>query len=247
MKAWMHIFAGSVGLLTTATALNADIVRPALVPAPVEKIFVPLGFDDNDDIEIVVHGHFINTCYKTGPISATVDHASNVVTIDAQAYHYQGGCAQVLVPFVQSVKIGMVNKGEFKIAIKGSPEVQTVPLVVAESHTSSPDDYLYAPVANVSLDEMGNDQYAITIKGEYPYTYVGCMVMREVRKYLSPGNTIVVQPIAALVEGPECEDQRETKKFSYTVPVSDLGPEEYLLHVRVLDGNSLNHFVDLAR
>ena len=33
-----------------------------LVQAPIDKVFVPLGFDDNDKVELIIHGQFPNTC-----------------------------------------------------------------------------------------------------------------------------------------------------------------------------------------
>ena len=67
----------------TSSGLANDGQEPALVGAPVEKVFVPLGFDDNDNVEVVVHGHFQSTCFKVGPSTATVDAAAKTVTINA--------------------------------------------------------------------------------------------------------------------------------------------------------------------
>lgn len=218
--------------------------QPVLVTAPVDKVFVPSGFDDNDNVEIVVHGSFPNTCYKIGPATATV--AAGVVTVEAKAFLYRSiGCIQMIVPFTQSVKLGIVNTGSYEIKVEDRPNVETVPLAITRARTASPDDFLYAPTALVALDETTPGQYAVRIEGEFPYMFIGCMVMREVRTYVSPGNTLVVLPIAELVNDDVTCDAQVSKKFVVTQPVGALAAEEFLIHVRVLEGNSINRFVSL--
>src|SRR4051812_23862670 len=87
--------------LVTANIALASGSAPRLVRAPVEKVYAPFGFDDNDNSEVVIHGHFPNTCYKTGPATALVDSNAKTITIDAQSYLYGGVCAQMVVPYIQ--------------------------------------------------------------------------------------------------------------------------------------------------
>ena len=42
----------SVAMAGMANVALAD--NPVLVPAPVDKVFVPAGFDDNDKVEVIV-------------------------------------------------------------------------------------------------------------------------------------------------------------------------------------------------
>src|SRR5690606_17044612 len=104
--------------LASPAAAAGDAPQPALVPAPVEAFFVPLGYDDNDNVEVVVHGRFPNTCYKVGPANATVDVAARTVEVEATAFHYQAaGCALVLVPFTQTVALGLLPEGTYTVSI----------------------------------------------------------------------------------------------------------------------------------
>lgn len=247
MNVWTYISALVIAACLIARNANAA-EQPALVKAPVEKVFVPLGFDDNDDVEVIAHGHFPNTCYKIGPTRSQVDVDTGVVTVEVQAYLYPGvGCAQMLVPFTQSIKLGTVKIGSYRIEVIDTPRAVAPPLVVAPARTSNPDDFLYSPVATIGLEETTPGQYQVRLEGEYPHMFIGCMVMREVRWHLSPGNTLVILPIAELVDGPECEDPSYSYDFSITQPIGSLAPETYLLHTRVLDGSSLNRLIDLSR
>jgi hypothetical protein len=234
-----------MGSFFVASVAGAAPTRPPiLVTAPVDKVFVPSGFDDNDDVEVIVHGSFPNTCYKTGPVTGKVDASTGVVTVDVKAYLYQGErCAQMLVPFTQSVRLGAVPAGQYRIKVADRPAAATVPLVVATAQTSSPDDYLYAPVALVAVDEAGPGEIAVRIEGDYPYMLQGCMVLREVRTYMSPGQTLVVMPIAEIVvDDVQCAAQAANRRFAVSKTIGALPPDDYLVHVRVLDGNSLNRY-----
>ncbi len=50
-------------LAASAAAHGAPRSVPKLVVAPVDNVFVPAGFDDNDNVEVVLQGYFANSCY----------------------------------------------------------------------------------------------------------------------------------------------------------------------------------------
>lgn len=246
MNAWTLV--GSFGFVLSGLGLGAGLAnaQATVVTAPVDQVFVPFGFDDNDDVEIVLHGHFPSTCFKVGPVEAAVDAERGLISIKSWAYEYQSdACAQARVSFTQTVKVGHVAPGNYTIKVVDRPDAATVPLDVTESRTPNPDDYLYAPVAAASLDKGADGAYVLTISGDYPYMYIGCMVLRDVRTYMSPGNTLVVLPIAELTDGPDCAPQGVTKKFAATKVIGTLAEGDYLVHVRVLEGNSVNRFVEV--
>jgi hypothetical protein len=241
------LLATAVALLTTLTvgAKAMASENPVLVTAPVSKVFVPLGFDDNDDVEVVVHGHFPNTCYKTGPAKATVNEEAKTVTIQVQAFFYQQGiCAQLMVPFTQPVKIGPMTAGNYQVSVIDSPQVEST-LIVARAVSPNPDDHLYAPVQSVSLALNDSGQKVLTLEGDFPYMFIGCMVMDQVNVVSTPGEVLVVQPIARLTDGQECEAQADNKAFVHKQIVAEpLAEPEYLLHVRTLNGMSVNRLVN---
>ncbi len=69
------------------------------------------------------------------------------------------------------------------------------------------------------------------------------MVMKEVRVYTGPEDVMVVQPIAELVDGPACSEQGIDYKVTKGLREPFYG--EGLLHVRTLNGTSLNRFLDI--
>lgn len=223
-------------------------VTPILVKAPVEKIFVPLGFDTNDNVEVFYHGHFPNSCYKVGPAKATVDDGAKTISVQASAYYYPGSfCAQMLVPFDGSIKMGIMPEGEYSVVVDGDSQVTEAALNIKIANTGSPDDFLYAPVDAISIskDPVTEADNTIKVEGEYPYMFIGCMLIKELKTTLTPGNVLVVQPIAELTDGPACLPQADNKRFSISKPLGFTPKkEEYLLHARSTSGTSINRVID---
>jgi hypothetical protein len=239
------ILVSALGICSLGSAAKADdVFVPRLVTAPIDRVFVPLGFDSNDNVEVVLHGHFPNTCYKLGPALYTVDEATKTIEIDASSYQYNGGCAQMLVPFIQSVSVGLLNQGSYTITVKNRPDARTATLPVTEAVTSQPDDYLYAPVATVGLVSTLGIKKGIRVEGEFPMLFDGCMVLKEVKLSVTPDDVIIVLPIAEIVYGQVCNQASYTRKFSAVTELpGELLVTEYLIHVRVISGEALNKFV----
>lgn len=245
MQQWTRLLPLVSTVWLSASLVQARTEPPTLIPSPAEKVFVALGFDDNDDVELIIHGHFPDSCYKVGPASARFNPATGTVEIEAKSYRYPGICAQVVVNFIQTVKAGILPQGTFAITVNGVAGIATAPLVIDEATSSGPDDFLYAPVSEASLDLAADGSHTVTIKGEYPFMFIGCMIVTDLRAYVSPGNTIVVLPIAELVDTDACDAQADSHKFAISKSVGELSLGEYLIHVRVIEGNSLNRYVEL--
>ena len=233
--------------LLTSTAVAEPTPDPRLIAAPVERVFVPLGFDNNDNVEVVVHGHFTNTCFKVGPADAVVDPQAKTVTIQARAYEYPGVlCAQVQIPFIADVNLGVMKEGEYRVSVTGLPDLFIDPLIIGAATTANPDDFTYAPVELASLEKNAQGFDIVKIEGVYPFMFTGCMSITDVKVSLSPGQVIVVQPIAEILEDRFCSPQ-DSKKFSFERTLDfPLTFSEYLIHVRTLSGSSVNRFVALG-
>lgn len=246
MKTSLFIKASMVSVLALSAAVGfAESRGPVEIASPVNRIFIPNGFDDNDNVEIVVHGEFANTCYQVDKTGAEVDTAKKEIKVWGTSLKYtSGACLQVVTPFIQVVKVGTVEEGDYTVTYKNAPEVKTA-LHVSRRTTESPDDYLYATVenANIMQDQATGRQF-LQLNGHYPYMFMGCMVIREVRTYKDPADVMVVLPISEIVQGEECEEQPDDKSFEIKQGLSEPFVGEGLLHVRVLHGRSINQYVN---
>lgn len=230
------------------SAAHAEPGQPEIVAAPVEQVFVPFGFDSNDNVEVIVHGNFVNSCFKVGPAKGSVDYATSTITVEASSYFYPASeCAKIVVPFEQSVSLGIVHPGTYRVVVKDVPAATVTDLVIAEATSDEADDFLYAPVVQSSLTTGADGRSVVRIEGSYPYTFVGCMSVKEVRIHLTPGHVLVVQPIAELLTGgPICDAQNGSKAFTIDTPIQDrLESGDFLVHVRALSGRSVNRVVVL--
>ena len=215
---------------------NAQVARSEdvgeIVNIAARGVFVPMGFDDNDEVVVTLDGYLPNSCYKVVEALVTSDLATKTITIQQQAKYVGGTCLMALVPYTTSVKLGVLPEGEFKIVSNRGN--MTEPLKVERSANAGPDDFLYAPVDNVYIQRIQGGGTVATIEGRFTNT---CMRWKE-HKIFYTGRTIQLLPIIE-VGDQNCEE-REVQ-FSQVIPIADLQPGRYLLHVRSLNGLSLNN------
>jgi hypothetical protein len=235
--------------LSAGHAFAEPSVLPTLVPFSVEQLYIPAGFDDNDNTEVIVHGNLPNTCYKFQEFQTSVDADTKQISISALVLRYPSKtCLQMLIPFTAPVKLGLLKRGDYKVQISSSPNIQARTLSVAASKTESADDYLYAPVESAEIVALPTESdaanYRLTVKGKFPHMFVGCMIMKEVKVQLQSNNLVVVQPIAETVDDERCASQAKDMNYSADVKLQGSIPADVLIHVRSLNGQSYNRQYD---
>jgi hypothetical protein len=247
MRHFILLLGLGLNVAAMASTQNQQAPNPIEVPAEIERIFIPQGFDDNDNIEVVLHGNFPNTCYQVGNTEAKVDAETRTVTVSATSFQYPGTfCIQSITPWIQSVKLGLIPEGDYQVVYAKDQTVRSS-LQVVRRKTESPDDFLYATVENAYIDvNAETGKQALKLQGHFPYFFIGCMVMKDVRVLKSPNDVMVVQPIAEIVEDEAvCATQPDDRGFEYTTGLAEPFKGEGLLHVRTLHGNSLNRYINV--
>lgn len=233
---------GKIGSVVFGMCSGVVFAGPTIVNAPVDALYVPTGFDDNDNSEVVVAGMFPTSCYKVGPSEAKLNNATGEIEVFVNAYKYEGICAQVLTPFLQAVKLGILPSGEYTVRVKETQLFDTVS--VGKSRTNNPDDFLYAPVENAKIDESGIAQ-KLVLEGTYPYTFVGCALIREVKVIHKKADIIEVLPVMDLINDERCI--RDDNEFKVEYKLADKIFGKNLIHVRVLNGQSFNRLVNITK
>jgi hypothetical protein len=247
MKNWLpSIFAVSLVVVSSFSFKRGFADQtPQRAPAPVKKVFVPEGFDDNDNTEVILHGNFPNSCMKQGPVEFSVEKESRRIIIRPEVYVYSSNsCYEIEVPFVQRVALGNLSQGVWMIEVDGGYLNESVPLSVERSTTAAPDDFLYAPVEDVVLLPDADGASRVVVSGRWPEAPEGrCFQLKEVITRLGRDHVLVVLPIAELKPSGECRNSTERRNsFSGKSIVKETLPEDLLIHVRVLNGESLNKF-----
>lgn len=219
---------------------SAAFAGPTVVTAPVTHLYIPTGFDDNDNSEIVVAGVFPSACYKSGSSQVQVNYQVHEIEVSVTAYKYDGICAQVLTPFLQTIKLGILKAGDYTVRITKSDLLDHIS--IGRSLTSSPDDYLYAPIENAAMDFSDGSQ-KIILEGTFPYTFVGCAIMSEIKIIHKKRDLIEVLPTMELVNDDRCHREGNEFRIGQNFPEKLQG--QILIHVRVLNGQSYSRLVNL--
>lgn len=227
----------AVLILTIAFGVNADVF-PKIVNTTFKVGYIPVGFDTNDNAQLVAEGVFSNTCFRPASVKAVVSHKDKTIHLYPRAYKYDGACLQMMVNWHKEIDLGVLETGDYKvITVNGKDRAELGAMKVATATNSSPDDYLYAPVSQAYFEKV-DGKYYVRVSGEFPQT---CMQMREVIVRVQE-NVLVVQPIAE--ETSEACEARPTP-YSELVEVKDAKPGRYLVHVRSLNGKAINNLVDV--
>ena len=235
----------SVFAFSSLTIAGEALSLPTEMDSPIENVFIPVGFDDNDNVEIVLKGTYPNSCYRVASSDSYVDHEKREITLTATTYFYdaQRACLEVLTTFLQPIKVGLLHSGNYSVVMKNN-QLPMEEVVITEAKTEAPDDFLYANVENASLEvDWDTRKQSLKIQGHHPFYFDGCQVLTEVRAYLSPEDVLVVLPITRIERGQACDDQPNDRSFSRTVPLSGPFTTDGLIHVRTLNGQSINRFV----
>ena len=227
----------SVALILMAwMSTMAFAATPKTVMVPTDDLYIPKGFDSNDSAEVIVTGHFPNLCYKSPKATVTMDEKGKVkVKVEALYYGEDQMCAEVIVPFVETVELGVLDKGRYQVEVNlGTAYEQKADLFIEESTSNSVDDYIYA---NVEYVEKTLDSRTVKLKGHNPSD---CFVLEEIQLISNGADTYSVLPKMKQISD-FCPMKMTPFTYDLDIPkTDDMKSDLILLHVRVMDGKSVN-------
>lgn len=90
---------------------HSVLAIPVILDAPVSHLYVPAGFDDNDNVEVVVSGEFPSLCYTKNMTEVTVNgdtiniHISSLFNLPGEG-EKGNKCGPMIIPFKEVVTIG---------------------------------------------------------------------------------------------------------------------------------------------
>jgi hypothetical protein len=205
------------------------------VPLSNFKIYAPEGFDDNDTIELVAIGSLPDTCHQAPKPKIEQGPNGFFISITAKLT-VRSDCKKISIPYQEKINLGTLAAGSYVVR----SNLQTLDLKVGKAASSATDDVMYANVTAIIEEEEGRRVWLI---GNHPAT---CVVEQAVELKKSGDNVWVVLPKVTL-EG-ECVEESRPFKIAIDVPYDDTMKRGVLLHVRVMDGRSMNFlFQNLAK
>jgi len=229
-----------IALLTVTWAcVSFSAEGPKEVHWGLEKAYVPVGYDDNDRIQVTVQGRFDSTCLKVGAYRLEVDQKMKQLKVDQLAYRYQGICLQMQVPFSQTLDVGLLDSGDWSIVDANNN--QTIGhLSVGIAKNPGPDDFLYAPVSDAYIRSDAAGKKELCLTGNFSDR---CTTLKKVEINYSK-DVIVVQPIAEH-DSAQRDCGTAPVRFSHCEALPDGIVGFMLLHVRSMNGQAINKIVDL--
>lgn len=219
-------------LALVSLAGNAAASTTTVKKVPVNHVFSPTGFDSNDSSEIVISGILPNLCYKS-PSSAVTVNGKNIEVEVTSLYHPEVACPEMAVPFTETVHLGVMDKGNYKITVNKKSQFQIASSIkIAESTSNSVDDFNYAYVDYVEK-ELGSN--IVKLKGFNPSD---CFVLDKVDYVSNGSDTYSVLPKMKQVSS-FCPMKLVPFSYEFEVP-KELNAPKVLLHVRTMNGNAVN-------
>ena len=200
---------------------------------PINHVYIPDGFDDNDNAEIIISGYLPDSCYKAPKHEYKIQGNVISVTVSSLYNNDSGACAEVIVPFVETVRLGaLVAKNYDVVVTSANPQRSLSKMVVKKSGGTGIDDYSYAYITGVR-HSPGNRK--IVIDG---YNVSDCFELQELKIESNGNDTYVVLPIMKQTQE-FCPRKMTPVSFEAVLPTT-LRNKEILIHVRSMQGNSVN-------
>lgn len=230
----MRIFSFSLmGCLIFSLGSLANVGLPELpeikeVNLNAEHVFIPSGFDSNDNSEIVITGWYPNPCYEWS--RSVISKEGDKINVQLKALVKRGMdtvCIDMAVPYMESVKLGSLHEGVSKLLID---DIATQ-MRISKAGTSSIDDHLYGQVRHVRAENK-----ALMLEIENPSD---CIKLDRIETVFNGADTCSVLPIMKKVKE-HCPRRPETFEYRYEIPEECLGTEKVLFHVRSLEGKAVN-------
>jgi len=226
-----------ITLISSVAMANFGEDLPTQVDVKPNRVYIPKGFDSNDQVQVVVEGYFPNGCYRPGQAVARVDQEANEIFVSTKAYLYSGICIQVIVNYSKVVDIGLLKEGTYKIYNETDKSLLSE-ITIESAKVSDPDDFNYAPV-NQALLTKTNNETVLVLTGTFTNS---CLSLDEVKASVYK-DSVVVQPIVK-ISNKNCKEG--SFPYKYNGVVEDMkNPGRYLLHVRSINGKSFNNLVDI--
>ena len=221
---------------------SAALAQPEVILAPVDHLYIPQGFDSNDAVEVVVTGTFPNVCYSrnTVDVKANGDLIDIEVTALAPETNQKNGtlCPAMTVPFKEVITLGNLQGGEYEVRVNKTLQSSlNEKISIAEATSNAVDDNVYAAIEYVEQNSDGE----ITLRG---WKYTNCFELKEVKVVSNNKDTLSILPIMKQISN-HCPMKGMPVAYPVKLDFSSVKMKQPLLHVRTLDGKSVNSIVNL--
>lgn len=219
-----------------------------------DNAFIPeFGFDDNDNVQVVIEGYLPNSCYTLTQSQAFVDEQKNALVVQQIAMKSNRGlCAEgaTLPPdlaaqryFWKVVDVGNLNSGDYSLLFKSTHSQVQKSFRIQLSPTEEIDNMDYVLVGNAfanSVISSVNKDFEIRITGELTSS---CAVLTDVPVIEQVGDVFVV---LLNIQRTSEFCMPASRPFYRVLKAKTPSKGRYLLHVRSAGGESRNKIFEVV-
>lgn len=201
---------------------------------PVSHVYAPAGFNSNDEAGVVVSGYLPNLCYRGQKSQVNV--VGNKIQIGVKAMKSVGRlqyCADVILPFVEHIKIGLLDQGNYQVAVNENSQFEkNAKLQVAEASSNSNGEEIFANVNQIVNVENSRK---VILKG---YNPSDCFELDKIEVIDNGVDSYSIMPKLRQVRD-FCPKKEVEFNYEFSVP-EKLQADQVLLHVKVMDGKFID-------
>jgi len=216
------------------------LASPEIILAPVDHLYIPEGFDSNDSVEVVITGMFSNACFSRNNVEVKVKDSLIDVTVSAiapdTALLATRKCPDMVVPFKEVVTLGNLQGGNYDIRVNGGSRFGLKDkMAISEAASNSVDDAIYAAIEWVERKSKNE----VVLHG---WRYSNCVDLDRVKIVSNNKDTLSILPVMKQLSD-FCPMKGMPTAYSVKVDYSSMKMNKPLLHVRTMDGKSVNTIV----
>src|SRR5690606_9027349 len=157
--------------IVTASFLTASSEAQEVVTIPSERIFVPTGFDDNDNAQVILDGYLERSCDTLISPAWNLDMSSFQISVSARVLRdHTIVCTEERRPFTQVVNLGVLPMGKYRVWTNRGRLIK--PLVIAEAPSASKNETYYASLIESYVEHNphpapGESQWSVVLRGYF--------------------------------------------------------------------------------
>jgi hypothetical protein len=215
----------------------------SVVDAPIDHLFIPDGFDNNDNVELIVTGKYPNPCFTRNKVDVDVQGdiiKIHVTSLSKELPHSQF-CEDLKISFHENITVGNLPAGDYKILINQGSEYEINDKIKINLSTSTNvDDHFYAQVEYIQLGFTGGLSGEALLMGK---AVSPCLEIDHVEYLSNNKDTFSILPIMKKISG-HCPDKKRSIEIPIKFDLKRMNSKIVMIFVRSIDGKSVYTFID---
>ncbi|MEZ4871448.1 MAG: hypothetical protein R2827_04210 [Bdellovibrionales bacterium] len=91
-------------------------MEPEILNHVPKHVYIPSGFDSNDNAQLVFEGEFTNSCYRAGVTNYYVNENTKTITVENKVQFYsEQMCLMVTLPYKKEISMGVLKAGNYDV------------------------------------------------------------------------------------------------------------------------------------